>query len=88
MLICIEEYLHFYNRYCYQVINQNQLVQLYRDRADSKLHGEKRMHIFYDLYKYLQADSSIKVELTPEKLSNIVVLKNGIYDIKKRNSNK
>lgn len=84
VLICIEEYLHFYNRYCYQVINQNQLVQLYRDRVDSKLHGEKRMHIFYDLYKYLQADSSIKVELTPEKLSNIVVLKNGIYDIRKR----
>ena len=50
----------------------------------------KNLHIrsikisgFYELYNYLLTDSEIKLKPNRDKLSNLAVLKNGIYNLKK-----
>lgn len=82
-IICVENRLYYFNGACYKALDKTKLVQLYRDNVDRNLHGAKNVKGFYELYSYLLTDSEIQVKLNPGKLSNLAILKNGIYNVKK-----
>lgn len=72
--------LYVYNGKCYDIIDSNGVISLYRDRVDDKLGFEKNLSSISQLYKFLCTDSSIVVEKLP-KNRRIAVLRNGIYDV-------
>lgn len=82
-IICIENRLYCFNGICYQALDKTGLVQLYRDNVNRDLHGARNVKGFYELYNYLLTDSEIKLKPNRDKLSNLAVLKNGIYNLKK-----
>lgn len=82
---CIEGRVYYDDKYCLMPLNEMSAIELYRNRISSDLHGAKNLRTFREIYPCLLTDSSIKCEIDLEIFSNIVVLKNGIYDIRKKN---
>lgn len=83
VVICVDNRLFYFNGRCYEPLDITSLVMLYRDKVDNKVHGARNMKMFHDLYAYLLTDSEIQKKLNLCKLSNIAVLNNGIYNVKK-----
>lgn len=74
--------LYWYNGKCYDVLNEREVVGLYRKMVDNKVGSEKSMNTIMQLYKFLCTDPEIYVEKVPNNL-RIAVLKNGIYHVEK-----
>lgn len=72
--------LYCYNGRCYDVLNEREVVGLYRKLVDNRVGGEKSMSTIMQLYKFLCTDPEIYVEKVPNNL-RIAVLKNGIYHV-------
>ena len=70
--------LYYYNGKCYDVLNEREVVGLYRKLIDNKVGGEKSMSTIMQLYKFLCTDPEICIEKVPNNL-RIAVLENGIY---------
>lgn len=79
-LIKYGECLYVFNGRCYDLIDSNGVISLYRDRVDDRLGYEKNLSSISQLHKFLCTDSSITVgEFRKNK--RIAVLRNGIYDV-------
>ena len=83
-LISLDKALYYFNGRCYQIIDNEGLIELYRKNVDDELHGAKTLKLFSDVYDYLLTDSKIRVKPDEENISNFVVLKNGIYDLREK----
>lgn len=81
-LISLDKALYYFNGLCYQIIDNEGLIELYRKNVDDELHGAKTLKLFSEVYDYLLTDSKIRVKPDEENISNFVVLKNGIYDLR------
>lgn len=81
-VVCIEKALYIYNGRSYDRIDVNQLLQCYRDNVDRKLHGVKTMSSMKSLYEFLLTDSEIQRKVDYEKISDLAVLKNGVFDVR------
>lgn len=81
-LISMDKALYYFNGYCYQMLDKEGLIELYRDKVDDGLHDERGMRLFAELHEYLLTDSKIRVKPDEDDISSFVVLKNGVYDLR------
>ena len=79
-LISYNDDLYYYNGRCYDKINSNEVIKLYRNYVDKKLGCEKGLTSISQLYNFLKTDSQIIVRSYDSK-RYFTVLKNGIFDI-------
>lgn len=79
-LIKYGESLYYFNGRCYDMVDKDGVIKLYRDRVDTKLGNEKNLASINQLHRFLWNDSSIVVEECRNK-KRIAVLRNGIYDV-------
>lgn len=82
-IICLENKLYYYDGRCYRALTPDGLISLYREKIDTQLHGVRNMHVFTELYRYLLTDSKIRVTPNWTKLSDLAILNNGIYNVRK-----
>lgn len=78
-IINVEDKLFYYNGRCYNPLNVQKLITLYRHNVDDTLHDASGLSIFKSIYSYLLTDSSLI--RTPDFNQRIAVLKNGIYNV-------
>ena len=83
-LACFENAIYAFNGAVYEKLDTNKLVTLYRDKVDRELHGVKTMASIEGLYKFLLTDSEIQKEIDYTAVNNLVVLQNGIFDVRKQ----
>lgn len=75
--------LYYFNGRCYDLINSDDIIALYREKVDNKLGGEKSLNSITQLHRFLCTDSEITVKGIDNN-KRIVVLRNGIYDVEKK----
>jgi len=83
-LICVDKHLFFYNGICHESINGNELISLYRNYVEKDICGERNLAVFRELYSYLLADDSLKVDESRMAPAECCFLTNGIFDVKKQ----
>ena len=74
--------LFYFNGRCYQAIDKQDLVRLFRERVSNNLYESRSIKQFYELYSYLLSDPEIQRKCDFNKLSDIAILANGIYHVK------
>lgn len=79
-LICYGGSLYVFNGKCYDYLSPGDVVQLYRDKVDYQLGGEKSLRSIKQLHEYLLTDSSLQISEV-EGNQRIAVLRNGIFDV-------
>lgn len=79
---CIGNKLFYYDGRCYQPLDKQKIVSLFRQYVRDDLYNCRSMKLFHELYDYLLADSDIQCECDIRRLSNLAVLANGIYNVK------
>lgn len=79
-LIRYDSNLYCYNGKCYDILDSNDVISLYRDKVDTKLGNERSLSTISQLHKFLCSDSSMVVE-GYKRNKKIAVLQNGIYDV-------
>lgn len=79
-LITNGESLYYYNGKCYDIIEGNDIISLYRTFVDDKVGNEKNLSSINQLNTFLCTDSTIAVKEFVKNL-RIAVLNNGIYDV-------
>lgn len=82
-IVCIENRLYYYNGCCYEALDRNTLIMLYREKVSGDLHNAGNMNLFHQLYNYFLTDPEIQKKVEMAKLSNLSILRNGIYNVKK-----
>lgn len=79
-LIRYDSNLYCYNSKCYDILDSNDVISLYRDKVDTKLGNERSLSTISQLYKFLCSDSSMVIE-GYKRNKRVAVLQNGIYDV-------
>lgn len=74
--------MFYFNGRCYQAIDKQDLVRLFRERVSNNLYESRSIKQFYELYSYLLSDPEIQRKCDFNKLSDIAILANGIYHVK------
>lgn len=82
-IVCIDKKLYYYNGCCYQPIDADGVIEIYRNVVDERLHGSRSLRQFKDIYNYLLVDSKIKVKPNMDSISHLAILNNGIYDVRR-----
>lgn len=60
--------LFYFNGKCYDVLNEREVVGLYRKMVDDRMGYEKSMNTIMQLYKFLCTDPEIYIEKVPNNL--------------------
>lgn len=81
-IICVDNMLFYFNGRCYQSLDKQELLKLFRQKVSNNLYDTRSVKQFYELYSYLLSDPQIQRKCDTSKLSNIAILANGIYYIK------
>lgn len=81
-IICVDNMLFYFNGRCYQSLDKQELLKLFRQKVSNNLYDTRSVKPFYELYSYLLSDPQIQRKCDTSKLSNIAILANGIYYIK------
>lgn len=79
-LICYMESLYVFNGKCYDYLSPGDVVQLYRDKVDYQLGGEKSLRNVKQLHEYLCTDSGLQINEIEDD-QRIAVLQNGVFDV-------
>lgn len=79
-LITYGDSLYYYNGKCYDIIEGNDIISLYRAYVDDKVGNEKNLSSISQLNMFLCTDRTIAVQEFVKNL-RIAVLNNGIYDV-------
>ncbi len=74
------ECLYCYNDICYDIVDKDDVISLYRDKVDAKLGNVKSLGSISQLHRFLCTDKLITIKES-EHNKRIAVLKNGIYDV-------
>lgn len=82
-IICIGDMLYCFNGRCYQPMSRNELITAYRRHVSCQLHGARNMRLFQELYNCLLTDPRIARQPDLSQISDLAILKNGIYDVRK-----
>lgn len=82
-IIRVDNALYYYNGRCYQKLDKEGVVSLFRKKVSGNLYNAGQMRRFYELYEYLLADPDIERKRDLSALSGLAILKNGIYHVKK-----
>ena len=78
--IYYDESLYYFNGRCYDLLSNDDIIRLYRDKVDVTMGYERNLSIFNHVYRTLLTDSSIRVERLSDD-SRVAVLRNGIFDV-------
>lgn len=81
-IICVGGGLYAYNGVCYDKVDNNELMTIYRDKVDKTLHNSKSLNVMGNLYKFLQTDSEIQATIDYSAVDDLAVLKNGVFDVR------
>ena len=81
-MACLENALYVFDGAIYEKLDTNKLLMLYRDQVDKELHGVKTMSSIESLYKFLLTDSEIQKTMDYSAINDMVVLKNGIFNVR------